>query len=213
MPGLDEIIVTDEARKRASRSPDHQAENRALRLLAAEMEKPDGDVLARLADVALELCGGHSAGISLIEGDGVETRFRWHAVSGRWAPHVGGGMPRNASPCGVVIDRNSTLLMSRPGGYFPMMAEVDPLAAEALLAPFHLLGQPVGTVWVVTHDDTHKFDAEDVRIIESLAQVASAAFLVRSEIRLALESRDEALRANERLKRANQKLSEKLGLD
>ena len=174
MLDLDEIIVTDEARKRASRTPDHQAENRALRLLAAEMEKPHGDVLARLADVALELCGGHSAGISLIESDGVETRFRWHAVAGRWAPHVGGGMPRNASPCGVVIDRNSTLLMSQPGGYFPMMAEVDPLAAEALLSPFHLLAEPVGTVWVVTHDDTHKFDAEDVRILESLAKVASA---------------------------------------
>ena len=44
------------------------------------------------------------------------------------------------------------------------------------------------------------------------ARVASAAYLVRSEIRLALEARDEALRANDRLKRANQKLSEKLGL-
>ena len=212
MVELEEIIVNQETLRRAPRVANHEAENRALRVLAAEMEKPDGDVLAKLADVARELCGGHSAGISLIETDGLKIIFRWHAVAGRWAPHAGGGMPRDASPCGVVVDRNATLLMSQPGTYFPMMAEVDPLASEALLAPFHMLGEPVGTVWVVTHDDSHKFDSEDVRVVESLARVASAAYLVRSEIRLALEARDEALRANDRLKRANQKLSEKLGL-
>lgn len=211
MPGLEESIVAREAMQ-PGRAANYEAENRALRLLASEMHKPDGDVLAKLTEVALELCGAGSAGVSLIENDGAETRFHWHAVAGRWAKHVGGGMPRNESPCGVVIDRNKTLLMSQPGNYFPMMARVDPLADEALLAPFHMLGEPVGTVWVVSHDGARKFDAEDVRIVESLAQIAAAAHLVRCEIKLAVEARDEALRANDRLKRANQRLSERLDL-
>lgn len=211
MAALDEIIVTHEGLKRAGRAPDYQAENRALRMLATEMQKPNGDVLAKLTEVALELCGAHSAGISILQSDGVKTVFHWHAVAGRWAPHVGGGMPRDASPCGVVVDRDQTLLMSNPGSHFPLMSQVDPLAREALLAPFHMVGQPVGTVWVVAHDDTRKFDAEDVRILESLAEIAAAAYLVRAEIALAQEARDEALRSNDRLKRANQRLSEKLG--
>jgi len=211
MAALDEIIVTHEGLGRSGRAPDYKAENRALRMLATEMQKPNGDVLAKLTEVALELCSAHSAGISLLQNDGVTTAFHWHAVAGRWAPYVGGGMPRDGSPCGVVVDRNQTLLMSNPGRHFALMSQVDPLASQALLAPFHMLGQPVGTVWVVTHDDSRKFDAEDVRILESLAEIAAAAYLVRTEIGLAREARDEALRSNDRLKRANQRLSEKLG--
>jgi len=118
MVELDEIIVTKERLRRDSRTPNYEGENRALRILATEMQSPTGDVLAKLSEIALELCGAHSAGISLIENNSGAAAFRWHAVAGRWAAHVGGGMPRNASPCGVVIDRNATLLMQHPGNFF-----------------------------------------------------------------------------------------------
>ena len=212
MPEEQEILDSADVAKRAARPANHAAENRALRMLAAELEKPDGDVLGKLCDAAIELCGAHSAGISLIESDGFETVFRWHAVSGRWSKYRGGGMPRNASPCGTVVDRDEALLMCRPARLFPRITEVEPQPVEALLAPFHMLGQAVGTVWVVSHDESRKFDSEDVRVMESLAQVAAAAYIARVEINRANEARDEALRANDRLKRENAKLSAKLGL-
>ncbi len=209
-PEHNAILATADIARRGAREPDHAAENRALRMLATELENPDGDVLSRLCACAMELCAAHSAGVSLVEMDGFETVFRWYGIAGRWEKYRGGSMPRDASPCGTVLDRNETLLMDRPGQYYPRVAEADPAPMEALLAPFHLLGQPVGTVWVLAHDGTRHFDAEDVRLVESLARVAAAAYLARSEIRLALEARDEALRANDRLRRTNARLADKL---
>jgi hypothetical protein len=45
---------------------------------------------------------------------------------------------------------------------------------EALLIPFTVENRPVVTVWVVTHNEEHKFDQEDERIIRTLAQFAAA---------------------------------------
>jgi signal transduction histidine kinase len=47
---------------------------------------------------------------------------------------------------------------------------------EALLMPFYVAGKVVGTVWVIAHDDSRKFDGEDLRIIGSLGQFAAGAF-------------------------------------
>jgi signal transduction histidine kinase len=44
-----------------------------------------------------------------------------------------------------------------------------------LSVPFHAAGSVVGTLWVVLHDDHRRFDAEDARLIESLAKFGAAA--------------------------------------
>ncbi|WP_429320605.1 GAF domain-containing protein [Paraburkholderia sp. GAS448] len=80
-----------------------------------------------------------------------------------------GSTPRDYGPCGTVLDRNSTLLFSNPHLYYPQFAGVLPLLVEGLLVPFHVDGQAVGTVWVVAHDETRKFDSENQRMLESLA--------------------------------------------
>lgn len=72
------------------------------------------------------------------------------------------------------------------------------------------LGEPVGTIWVLAHDDERHFDAEDARLLEALAQFASAAYVLRSSQIAALEARDELVRANERLRRTNGRLWNKL---
>jgi signal transduction histidine kinase len=41
--------------------------------------------------------------------------------------------------------------------------------------PWHIKGQPVGTLWLLSHDREHRFDAEDARIVQSLSRFASAA--------------------------------------
>ncbi len=175
---LEAVNVTAELGRRATRSPDYEAENRALASLLEEMARPDGNVLQKLAETALDLCGAHSAGISILEEDGGRKGFRWHAVAGRWSPFLGGTMPREISPCGTVLDRNSVLLLSQPQRHYPVPPEVTPPIAEVLLAPFHVAAEPVGTVWVIAHDEGREFDREDERLLTSLGRFASTAHQV-----------------------------------
>lgn len=191
MANLQEMLITEQIRHRPARVPDYAAENRALRVLARELDKPAGNVLKRLCELALELCHAQSAGISLVEFEGTEKVFRWQGVAGRWARYVGGGLPRNASPCGVVVDRKATQLMNRPGQVFPLVALAETELGEALLAPFHILGECVGTVWILSHDETRKFDGEDARVMESLASFAAAAFTIRDTLGRSMELNDE----------------------
>jgi C4-dicarboxylate-specific signal transduction histidine kinase len=47
---------------------------------------------------------------------------------------------------------------------------------ECLLVPFYVTGEAVGTIWVIAHSDKRKFDAEDLRMLESMGRFASAAY-------------------------------------
>jgi hypothetical protein len=52
--------------------------------------------------------------------------------------------------------------------------------AEALIIPFDVQGKPAGTVWVVAHDTSCKFDREDERIGKTLASFAAVACHLRN---------------------------------
>jgi PAS domain S-box-containing protein len=75
----------------------------------------------------------------------------------------------------VVLDRNAPQICRHAEVDFPYFGKVSPLVEEALLVPFYLNGEAVGTVWVVSHDQ-HRFDAEDLRILTNLGNFASAAY-------------------------------------
>jgi hypothetical protein len=176
--GLETVISTAELLHRVSRSPDFEVENRAFVTLLTAMTQPgvscDG-VLQELAEMALELCKAHSAGVSVLEADAGSEVFRWRAVAGRWSPFLGGCMPRNSSPCGAVVSYGTHVLMKRPERHFGHTEDAPPVA-EVLLVPFYVREQPVGTVWVVAHDDLRKFDREDERLMSNLARFASLGY-------------------------------------
>ena len=183
---LESVLCTEELQRRPSRTPDYQTQNQAFLALMQELKCAPENILQKLAETALELCRGHSAGISLLEESGPPGRlnaqgdhFRWYAVAGRWAPLIWNTTtPRDYGPCGTVLDRNSALLFSKAHRYFTQFAGVEPLLIEALLVPFHVDGQAVGTVWVVAHDESRKFDAEDQRVLEDLSTFAATAYQV-----------------------------------
>jgi hypothetical protein len=196
---IGELDITASLRDRPSRAPDYQAEAEALHELAGELERGEGDMLGKLADIALRICRAQSSGISVLEPDGSRQVFRWHAVRGTWAHFEGHGLPREASPCGITVARRSTFFMKQPGLVFPEVAKATPAIAEVLLAPFDILGETLGTVWVIAHDESVRFDAEDARIVERLARFAGKAFLLQEQASHAVEMRDEMYRANRRL--------------
>ena len=179
---LESVLNTVELSRRPWRLPDYQAENQALVALMQELADSPGSILQKLVDTAQQLCRSHTAGISLLEEEAGRKIFRWHAIAGAWAPYVWGTTPRDYSPCGTVLDHNGTLMFSNASRYYSQFAGVEPPLIEALLVPFHVGGTAVGTVWVVAHDESRKFDAEDQRVLESLAKFAATAYQVRLAI-------------------------------
>ncbi len=175
-PALQSVVSMAELIRRPSRPPDHAAENCALIALVQEMAVSPEGILQKLADTALALCRAHSAGLSLLEEGDQERSFHWRAIAGQWAPHVNGGTPRDFGPCGTVLDRNSALLFSHPERDFPYFGDVQPLLDEGLLIPFYIKGQAVGTIWVVAHDESRRFDTEDLRVMTNLGTFAAAAY-------------------------------------
>jgi PAS domain S-box-containing protein len=171
---IDSIITTAELSQRPSRPPDYAAENRALIGLTQALAHSPHCILQKLAETALSLCRAHSAGVSLLEPDG--KRFFWPAVVGQWACHTGSGTPRDHGPCGTVLDRDAAQLVSHPERHFTLFASVTPLIEEALVTPFYVEGRAVGTVWIIAHDQSRKFDSEDLRLVTNLGKFAAAAY-------------------------------------
>jgi hypothetical protein len=173
---LNDVITTAQLARRPSRPPQHAAENDALIALARTMATSPRSVLHKLVSTALGLTGAGSAGISIAENAGGASVFRWRATAGAFAAFEGGTMPRDFSPCGVVLDRNATQLMADPVRYWPYIADLYPHVAEVLLVPFYGVGDvPLGTLWAVDHPSARAFDAEDARLMQSLSRFTSAA--------------------------------------
>ena len=188
---LEDIIVNSELRSRPSRSPDYESENNALKHLAQAMVDSPDTILQKIVETALSLCRAHTAGISLLEHQGGRQVFRWEAVAGVFSDRLDTTMPRDASPCGTTIDRDAPQLMYMAERIFPALKASPPIV-EALLVPFHVDKKPVGTVWIVAHDESRKFDREDERITMMLAQFASVAWQLWNA-RTATEQRNRSL--------------------
>jgi PAS domain S-box-containing protein len=196
---LESILCTEELDSRPSRAPEFEKESRALVGLTQALSDSPQTILQTLADTILDILHCGSTGISLLTTNDGGKRFYWPAIAGTWKAHIGGGTPRDFGPCGDVLDRNTPLLFKHVERRYTYFQPVVPLAEEALLVPFYVQGQAVGTIWAVAHDPSHKFDAEDKRLLLSLGQFASAAYQsvfsldVSRQLAAIVESSDDAI--------------------
>jgi len=184
---LESILCTEELRRRPSRPPDYEKENRALVALMSTLADSPSTIFQTLAETILDITQCDSAGLSLLTRDGKKPdvcgkRFYWPAIAGMWNSHVGGGTPRNFGPCGDVLDQNRTLLFRHFERRYPYLMPVSPAAEECLLVPFYVAGEAVGTIWAIMHSDRRKFDAEDDRVMASLGKFASSAYQALAHI-------------------------------
>lgn len=179
---VESILCTEELRRRPSRPPDYAKESRALVTLAQALADSPRTVLQTLAETLLDVCRAGSAGISLLTTEDQGKNFYWPAIAGSWKAHIGGGTPRDFGPCGDVLDRNATLLFTHVERRYTYFQQVTPLVEEALLVPFYVGAKAVGTIWVVAHDESRKFDAEDERIMGSLGKFASSAYQILASL-------------------------------
>ena len=214
IPGcaLASILRTEELELRPKRPPEYDKENAALTALVRALGEAPHTILQTLADKVIEVLGADSAGLSLLTKD--ETRFYWAAIAGAWAPHVGGGTPRAFGPCGDVLNHNAPMLFSHWERRYPYLCAAAPLADEGLLVPFYVSGRAVGTIWAIAHDERRKFDAEDMRLLQSMGRFASNAYQAVKAIEL-LDSNKllerevaERKRAEDNLRRSEALLAE-----
>jgi PAS domain S-box-containing protein len=176
---IDDVLITEELARRPARSPNYATENSALSSLAEASAGSPATILHKLVETALDLCRADSAGISLLEPDSGAGVFRWHAVAGQWAPHIGIDVPRDASLCGLVLDRYTPLLFKYPERFFDIGIATDAPIVEALFVPFHIDGKPEGSICVIAHTTSRQFDAEDQRLLTSLSRFAPAAITLK----------------------------------
>jgi signal transduction histidine kinase len=117
-------------------------------------------------------------------------------MAGLYQKYVGGSTPLDDSPCGYTLYKDAVQLFAHPGRFYDSLAAADPELVEGLVVPIKgAHGFPLGTIWVASHGQGPAFDAEDARILASLADCFGAAFeLVRS--------REDALKRSEQMARA-----------
>jgi PAS domain S-box-containing protein len=186
----------EDLRRRPWRPPDHAKENSALVALVSALADSPHTILQTLADKVLEILRADSAGLSLLTKD--EKRFHWAAIAGAWRPHIGGGTPRDFGPCGDVLNHNIPMLFTHWERRYPYLSAAMPLAEEGLLVPFYASGKAVGTIWAIAHNSGRQFDAEDLRLLESMGRFASAAYQAVGSIedlKLEIAARERAERA------------------
>ena len=179
---LEAIITTSQLSRRTPRDRDLVAEHNAVTELMEDMASVAGGtasdrVLRRLVDTTCALCNADAAGMSMLEMVGDREVFRWQAIAGRWAHFTGGTIDFDRSVCGLVVQRNAPVLVTQPQRHFGQPPGHDPIA-EMLVIPFHFEDRPVGTLWVVSLDERsgRRFDAEDLRLLTSIARFASIGY-------------------------------------
>jgi RNA polymerase sigma factor (sigma-70 family) len=181
---LNDILITDQILSRPLRMRKPRQDSESLRILElAALISPERLVDAFL-ELALDLCDAGTAGLSFLEtGPDGKQVFRWTNLAGKLQAAVGGSTPRNFSPCGVTLDRNSPQLFSKPGRYFHYFNEVDLPIVEGLVIPFHVGRDTKGTVWIVSHEEYTPFDSEDARIMTALTEYAASGFHLSRSLR------------------------------
>jgi len=166
------------------RIPTLKRESIGLRQIASSASEEPHTVLNGLLTAAVELCGGgaatSTAGVSLLEAapDGGQ-QFRWVALAGRLAAQVGGTTPRGFSPCGECLDQDQSIILKRPDLKYPYFAAAGIEFTEGLVVPFKntMDSACLGTIWVISHPPIrHRFDADDVSLMETLTNFASSCY-------------------------------------
>jgi signal transduction histidine kinase len=168
-------LITSALYSRPSRHPDYEAEAKVLGELAHALATSDTEMLDTLAREAARLCRADSAGISVLESPpGRPASFRWAALAGRAVPLLNTHRPFDDSLCGVTLAMGRPELFGTPQRFFPSIEMLSPPVVEALLVPIPVRDDAWGAIWVMSQRPEVRFDAEDLRLLTSLADFTGA---------------------------------------
>lgn len=173
---INDIVITPQLLNRGHSERSADLEKQEFRRLAQQSSYGAKVVLYALCGAALVLCKADSSGVSLLDVVDGEEGFTWDAMAGAMASYVGGRAPRYHSPCGYCLERNSAQLYSDPERHFEWMPQIDLPIVEGLVVPLYGKDQQaIGTIWIVSHQNGHKFDRSNLQVMSTFSSHASAA--------------------------------------
>jgi signal transduction histidine kinase/CheY-like chemotaxis protein len=175
---VEAVIITPELDRRPVRSPDFQADSQVLLALMRALQNADADLWQKLAETALKVCRAHSAGVTIDEEGQGRGGMRCQGAAGRLSAIAGYDCPREEGPCGTVLDRRAPILVASPERHFIGMKAYALPIVEMLIVPLAVGAATVGTLWVMAHDDTRRFDREDLRLLTNLSECACVVYQV-----------------------------------
>ncbi|MDO9359585.1 MAG: GAF domain-containing protein [Polaromonas sp.] len=176
-PAIQQVIANHLLAERPSRAPDYRAEVEATSAVIKALRETPESVLTQLSHAVKNLTGADSAGVSLSGRDNGTQILLWQAAVGLFEKYLGSVVNHDESPCGSVLETDTTILMVDPGRAYKTAASVEPPIREVLLVPFHVDGRTVGTVWVIAQS-AKQFDAEDARLVTNISELAALAYQV-----------------------------------
>jgi GAF domain len=195
---LRKVLITPELWRRPGSHVTQQRIDAVLGQLECERSGDELNLLEFMVRATLNLCGAHSAGFSTLKHDTKREFFRWDAVVGSLAHAVGGTTPREWSPCGLTLERQSAQLLFYQARYFTYFADAQPPIVEGLILPVYLKDEPLGTLWIVSHDEILQFNAEHVRVMNEIAhRCADAIWQRRQENQCARDSSAQPIHAGD----------------
>ncbi|HEX3894540.1 MAG TPA: histidine kinase dimerization/phospho-acceptor domain-containing protein [Terracidiphilus sp.] len=149
--------------------------NGLQRLARALLERPD-TVLQELVNVAVDLCGADSSGISIEREDGNDQEFyHWIATAGAYSGFLNAVLPRYPSACGLCLERGHAQHFTVSKKFFDILGVEAPLVTDGILLPWQAEGTR-GTIFVMAHGRTEAFDDNDARLMTMLADFAAMGF-------------------------------------
>jgi len=178
---LRDLLMDVDFAHRPSRSRNGSRGWDAFLRLARAFAEGSESILQELVNIAVEFCGADSAGISLEEADlSGEVKFRWVAIAGSFSRFLNGTAPGFFSPCGTCLIRGTPQLYRVTKRYYDYLGIEGEPVTDGILIPWVSEGMR-GTLWVVAHESRERFDFEDYKLLESLADFAAVA--IRHQIR------------------------------
>lgn len=142
-------------------------------------------VLPRFVELAMQVTGGVSSGISVADLNANPPIFRWAFLKGTLAAFEGATTPRNDSPCGITLDNDKPVLTRHSERLYSWIADVNVILPEVLLVPLHRGTEQLGTLWIVSDELSHFNRGHVEAVMEIAAFVSIALRMHQTETRLA----------------------------
>ncbi|MBD2530755.1 response regulator [Nostoc flagelliforme FACHB-838] len=194
---LEDILITEELSRRIPRTTDLKQENDALHTLIGQLVEQPQILLQKLVKIITQLCRAETAGVSLLEvTPNGEDICRWVTLAGMLEASEQTATLYSFSCCGICLERQAPLLYSYPERYFTFLQQLQPTIVEILVVPLLIANQPLGTIWIVSHNEDRQFDREDLRLMTSFANFTATAIYSSNARQAAEESarREQAAR-------------------
>lgn len=173
--GLEVVDIASDAvfRARKLHSRNATVQLSGIRRLARSFVDDPERILQDLVESAVDLCGADSAAISLVKDSGTDSEFyHWVASAGVYRGFLDAMLPRYPSACGVCLERNRPQRIRVTERFFEILGVEAQPVTDGLLLPWRV-GRIAGTIFVMAHDRSEAFDAEDLFVMEMLADFAA----------------------------------------